>query len=127
MVRRTYLDTHVIVYLYAGDPNLISNKAKLNIEKNELFYSPMVALELTYLYEIGRIKTKSEKILSYLNHQINLKECSSSFSQVIKESQLLNFTRDPFDRIIVAQASTNKSTLITKDRLITENYNLCIW
>lgn len=127
MVRRAYLDTHVIVWLYAGDPNLFSKKAVATIENHELFYSPMVALELTYLNEIGRIKATSEKILKFLHHNIGLTECTSPFSQVIAESHHYNSTRDPFDRIIVAQASLNKSVLISKDRLIKQNHKSCVW
>ena len=127
MVRRAYLDTHVIVWLYAGDPKLISKKAISSIEKNDLFYSPMVSLELTLLKEIGRIKTTADKILNFLHKNIGLTECTFSFSQVIAESHQLNFTRDPFDRIIVSQASLNDSLLISKDRLIKQNYKNCVW
>jgi len=39
----------------------------------------------------------------------------------------LDFTRDPFDRIIVADASINNSQLISKDQIIKMNYKNTVW
>lgn len=47
-----YLDTHVVVWLYAGLTAKLSDLAKLLINKHELYISPIVRLELQYLYEI---------------------------------------------------------------------------
>jgi PIN domain nuclease of toxin-antitoxin system len=50
-----FLDTHITVWLYAGLIEKISQTAKKTIEANDLLISPMVKLELQYLFEIGRI------------------------------------------------------------------------
>jgi PIN domain nuclease of toxin-antitoxin system len=52
-----YLDTHVVVWLYAGDAAVFSPGAKQAINSSPLSVSPVVRLELTYLYEIGRLRT----------------------------------------------------------------------
>jgi PIN domain nuclease of toxin-antitoxin system len=39
----------------------------------------------------------------------------------------LDFTRDPFDRIIVADASVNNSMLISKDKIIKKHYKNTVW
>ena len=49
-----YADTHVVAWLYAGRPDLIPPRARRLIEDNPLLVSPMVALELEYLFETGR-------------------------------------------------------------------------
>jgi len=46
-----YLDTHVVVWLYSGELSLLSEKACQLIEENELLISPLVLLELQYLFE----------------------------------------------------------------------------
>jgi PIN domain nuclease of toxin-antitoxin system len=35
--------------------------------------------------------------------------------------------RDPFDRLIVAQAKVNEVVLVTKDETIRSNYGLAVW
>lgn len=49
-----YLDTHVLVWLYAGRPDLLPAGARALIDANALLVSPIVALELQYLHETGR-------------------------------------------------------------------------
>ena len=55
-----YLDTHVVVWLYAGLLDKITDAAKQAIDESDLFISQLVRLELQYLYEIGRISAEPE-------------------------------------------------------------------
>ncbi len=122
-----FVDTHVVIWLYIGKTELFSKAALEKIRKNELFISPVVKLELRYLYEIGRINEKPEKILKSLNREIGLKVSENSFGDIINEAIKLSWTRDPFDRIITAHASINGVRLITKDTSILSNYKHAIW
>ena len=122
-----YLDTHVVVWLFSGETDKISNKALNLIEECELLISPMVVLELEFLHEIGRLNYKHDEILSSLSQSIDLKICSFSFARVAKESTKHSWTRDPFDRLIVANAICNNSVLLTRDRKIRDNYSEAIW
>ena len=122
-----YLDTHVVVWLFSGETDKISNKALNLIEECELLISPMVVLELEFLHEIGRLNYKHDEILSSLSQSIDLKICSFSFARVAKESTKDSWTRDPFDRLIVANAICNDSVLLTRDRKIRDNYSEAIW
>ena len=122
-----FVDTHVVVWLYIGNTELFSKMALEKIRKNELYISPVVKLELRYLYEIGRINEKPEKILKSLNKEIGLKVSENSFGDIINEAIKLSWTRDPFDRIITAHASINGVRLITKDTSILSNYKHAIW
>ena len=49
-----HLDTHVVVWLYAGRTDLLSAAAVEAIEEHSMAISPIVLLELEYLHEIGR-------------------------------------------------------------------------
>ncbi len=55
-----YLDTHVVVWLYSGLTDKLSELAKSIINENEVYISATVRLELQYLYEIKRITDKLE-------------------------------------------------------------------
>ncbi|WP_199317478.1 hypothetical protein [Planktothricoides raciborskii] len=46
---------------------------------------------------------------------------------MIGHSLDLDWTRDPFDRLIVAHAAVNNNILLTKDRIILANYAQAQW
>jgi len=122
-----YLDTHTVVWLYAGDISKLSQKAKEAVNEHSLIISPMVSLEMTYLHEIGRLNTDMPKIVSYLKETVGLEICSIPFGQVIDCAVKQTWTRDPFDRVIVGHAAVTKSGLITKDEMIRKHYEYSVW
>ena len=122
-----YLDTHLVLWLYAGSLDLISKEVLQAIDENELYISPIVELELQYLKEIQKIKKLPSEIIEALHKEINLKVCTKDFHSIIRESLSFHWTRDPFDRILVAHASLNKNSLLTKDDVIRAHYKHALW
>jgi PIN domain nuclease of toxin-antitoxin system len=122
-----FLDTHVLVWLYEGLIDKFSKDTQDQLDKNELYISPMVELELTYLSEIGRINTNGIEIVRHLDAHLGIHISRVDFYKVIEEAQTFTWTRDPFDRLIVANASIFKSPLITKDDKIHQHYAMAIW
>ena len=123
----TYLDTHVVVWLYAGLAENLSKAATAAIEGDDLLISPMVIMELGYLHEIRRIGTAAGKIVSVLQREIGLETCSQPFGRVVAQALKEKWTRDPFDRLIVAQARTAAAVLISKDKLVRRHYDRALW
>lgn len=122
-----FLDTHIVCWLYAGRVDLLSKSAIDAIEQSLLTVSPMVLLELTYLNEIGRITRTANEIIQTLQRDIGLQVQETALSTLVAQAQMLSWTRDPFDRMIVAQAAMQEHGLITKDSLIKEHYLNVIW
>ena len=123
-----YLDTHVILWLYLGNGGALSSRARQLIEyEPAILISPIVLLELDYLYEIGRTTLGSGPVFNYLHQRIELQLCQKSFIDVIHKASEFTWTRDPFDRIITAQSAIDRNTLITKDRAIHDHYEYAIW
>ncbi|HPE54988.1 MAG TPA: PIN domain-containing protein [Bacteroidales bacterium] len=127
MEKLIFLDTHVLIWLYAGKLKLFSNLALREIRKSNLCFSPVVKLELRYLYEIGKISEKPDKIVNALKQEIGLKEANDDFAAVVNEAINQGWTRDPFDRIISAQAKIRNVKLLTKDQTILSNCNFAFW
>jgi len=121
-----YLDTHVVVWLYAGHIENISVTAQSHINENDIYISPIVRLELQYLFEIERITQKPQTVLSDLADNIGLKICSKDFNQIITKAQSITWTRDPFDRIIVAHTALNNNILLTKDQTILTHFQQAV-
>jgi PIN domain nuclease of toxin-antitoxin system len=123
----TYLDSHVVAWLYAGRIDLLSRDAARTIEDEELLISPVVVLELEYLRETGRTATGGNTVVRELGAQIGLRVCDLSFATVTESALEQSWTRDPFDRIIVGHAAAAASPLISKDRGIRTNYRRAVW
>jgi PIN domain nuclease of toxin-antitoxin system len=122
-----YFDTHAVVALYK-DLDLLGKKAQRLLKKQDDYViSPIVRLELQFLYEIRQIKHPPRQILRYLDNAIGLAICTKPFTTVIELAEGLSWTRDPFDRVIVAHASLDLSPLITKDARIHEHYRKAVW
>ena len=67
-----YLDTHIVVWLYLGDPSRFSATAQKALNEHDLKISPLVVLELTYLYEIGRVLVTADPIMESLSNAVGL-------------------------------------------------------
>ena len=127
-VKRLYLDTHILVWLYQDGAVRLTPEGVRAIEAAEqLLISPMVELELTYLHEISRINCNAHTILDSLRRDIGLETCTQPFAAAIGAALPIEWTRDPFDRLIVAQASMAKTPLLTKDREIHRHYSRAVW
>jgi PIN domain nuclease of toxin-antitoxin system len=122
-----YLDTHTVVWLFAGQLDLFPKRAVDAIEGNDCLISPMVILELHYLFETERIKVAAERIIHELSLSIGLSLCNRPFGEVVTQAVSLKWTRDPFDRIITAQAMAGHASLVTKDDTIRDYYKRAIW
>ena len=124
----TYLDTHVVVWLYASGTEALSPRAAEAIARaDDLRVSPMVRLELQYLWEIGRVSDPAVTVLDALHAALGLTVCPAPFPAVVAEAERSPWTRDPFDRLIVAQASIHGAPLVTKDEAMHRQYAQAVW
>jgi PIN domain nuclease of toxin-antitoxin system len=122
-----HLDTHIVCWLFEGRTDLLSEPARQALEEGQLFVSPIVTLELQYLFEIKRITKRPEVVLASLREDIDLDMAPQSFDSIVKEATGLAWTRDPFDRLIVAAAMVAHASLVTKDSSIHKHCPNAIW
>lgn len=122
-----YLDTHVASWLYAGRTGLLTPVARSLIDGNELLVSPMVRLELQYLYEAGKTTEPAAPVVDALAREVGLRMCDLPFADVVEVACGQEWTRDPFDRIIVSQARLRGAPLLTKDTEIHANFDEAVW
>jgi PIN domain nuclease of toxin-antitoxin system len=79
---------------------------------------------MKYLNETGRINQHPDMIIDTLIVEIGLVYSNNSIERIVSQAIHLDFTCDPFDRVIVANAYINNSCLISKDQNIRKNYKL---
>jgi PIN domain nuclease of toxin-antitoxin system len=118
----------VVAWLFDAMVSKLSKAAEQAIEQTAtLVVSPMVRLELKYLQEIGRILTAPAEILAELRQSIGLRETDPGLATLIDAAVDIDWTRDTFDRLIVAEARSLNAGLVTKDGRIREHYQQAIW
>lgn len=122
-----YVDTHVVAWLYAGETERFPPSATERLETQPLAVSPMVTLELQYLYETGRVTEPGGVVVEDLAGRIGLEVRDASFVSVVERARTLSWTRDPFDRLIAGQAALEGSLLLTADRTILEELPEAVW
>ena len=121
-----HLDTHVVVWLYAGELERL-RPCLPRLEGQQLAISPMVVLECQYLFEIGKVTVGPGVLLADLGERIGLTVSSHPFADVTRTAVTLRWTRDPFDRLIAAQALAEGAPLVTADRTLLEHCAEAVW
>ncbi len=110
------LDTHILLWWYL-DPLKLKEEASLIIKSgtNEIYVSDAIIWEIVIKSKADKLKIPNgfieevEKDFEFL--PINIKH-------ILKTRELDLIHRDPFDRLLVAQASIENMTILTRDREI---------
>ena len=89
--------------------------------------SPIVLLEIEMLFELRRVVSDGAETLARLSQQIGLTVCDTPFSHVVDAARTFAWTRDPFDRLIVANAMADGARLLTADETILANFKDAVW
>lgn len=126
-LRLIHIDTHIAVYLEQKRPRRISRDAAWLMREEPIAMSPLVVMELAYLSEIGRLDADAERIQAHLEKEFGITTSTALFADVCRTSIRQSWTRDPFDRLIVANAIVDGARLITADRVILENFKDAVW
>ncbi|WP_257254552.1 MULTISPECIES: type II toxin-antitoxin system VapC family toxin [unclassified Endozoicomonas] len=116
------IDTHIAVFLHSRQVRKLSPEVKVMLDNNDIVLPEMAGFELQYLYEIGRIAETPANIIQFLYTEIGLTMSKTPMSRLVDEGILLPWTRDPFDRLICADAQVQNIPLITHDQNILENF-----
>ena len=116
------LDTHLLLWA-AGDPGRLSAAARALIEEpdNALFFSAANLWEIAIKRSIGRDDFRVDaRVLrrSLLDNGYNELPITSEHAVAI--DTLPPIHKDPFDRIMVAQATVEGITLLTSDSLVAQ-------
>ncbi len=121
-----HLDTHVAVWLAAGDQRRLKS-VQARLRRGSLFVSPIVLVELEVLREIGRIRRPVAEVWEVLSEDHGVEEAPGDLRAVGRHARSLGWTKDPFDRLIVAHALAAEAILLTADGTIREHCTQARW
>jgi len=110
---RLLLDTHVVLWWLSDDPTLFEEIKTLIDEEPEAYVSPATLWEVTIKHALGKIKQPAD--LPERIRDSDFRELPIRFDHAIAAGRLPMIHRDPFDRMLVAQAHCDDLTLVTRD------------
>ncbi|MHB8511654.1 MAG: type II toxin-antitoxin system VapC family toxin [Actinomycetota bacterium] len=118
-ILRLLLDTQAFLWFILNDPR-ISGKAHRAIENvsHEVFISVVTPWEIIQKFSVGRLLL-SESPEVFIHRHISIAGLSVlpiTLSHTLALAALPLHHRDPFDRMLIAQAISDNLTLISSDK-----------
>ncbi|MBA3610415.1 MAG: type II toxin-antitoxin system VapC family toxin [Rubrobacter sp.] len=127
---RVLLDTHAFLWWISGSPKL-SEAARETIadERNDLLFSVVSGWEISIKVGVGKLDLP-ETPRDFVTGQVllnDLRVLTVSLDHALRVYDLPNHHRDPFDRLIVAQALSEGVPVLTADPLVARYSVETIW
>lgn len=125
------LDTHTFIWA-VQEPNKLGTAAREIIEDSQtrLYLSSISAFEITNKYRIGKLPGCEYLVSNYtqIARQLGAVDLPVTLAHTWYAGQFEWSHRDPFDRILAAQAAMNNLILVSNDRAFkTLNYYELLW
>ena len=110
------LDTHVALWAITGDATLAVEFLDRLRHDPDVFLSPVSLWEITVKQQAGKLSGPPD--LAERVRDMGFRELPVTHDHAITAGRLPPHHRDPFDRMLVAQAITENLTLATRDASI---------
>ena len=124
------LDTHTFVWAATLDKRL-SPKAQSLIEErsNKVFVSPVSLFEMSTKHRLGKWPEVAQllKIYSTLIEALEFESLPLQDAHAVLAGSYPQDHRDPFDRLLIAQAQHEKLSIISRDAAFTAFEPQVIW
>jgi PIN domain nuclease of toxin-antitoxin system len=111
------IDTHIFIWFMDGNPSFSPVAKNIILDKsNEIFISIASLWEISIKSSIGKLpmSKKYDEISSVLYDNL-IEILPITFAHTVENNQLPFYHRDPFDRIIAAQAIVENIDFISAD------------
>jgi PIN domain nuclease of toxin-antitoxin system len=116
------LDTHILLWV-AGEPERLSDSActLLTVPENTLFFSAASIWEIVIKLGLGREDFKVDPYrLKKMLIAHGYTELPITAEHALKVLSLPSLHKDPFDRLLIAQARTEGMLLLTGDAAVSQ-------
>ncbi|MCB0074426.1 MAG: type II toxin-antitoxin system VapC family toxin [Caldilineaceae bacterium] len=121
------LDTHVFIWAITDAPTLTGRARDAIVDGNNVvFVSAATAWEIAIKKSIGKLHMPTDDYFDALaRHRFTPLDITAEHALHLASLPLLH--KDPFDRILVAQAQVENLTLVTRDsRILTYDVRLIV-
>lgn len=122
---RILLDTHIALWVLAGSDRINSIRDIILADENDIYISSASWWELAIKIGVGKFKGELSEI-RIAAKKSGFIELSVTGDHAESVLQLPPIHKDPFDRLLVAQAMSEPMRLITVDGKL-ESYSELVW
>lgn len=120
---RILLDTHVYLWCVNNDAQLSTHARSLILDSSEVYVSSASIWEIGIKVKLGKLNADINELMHAIEKSGFL-ELPISMQHAAEVYQLPNLHRDPFDRILLAQALCEPLKLLTSDKKLREYSSL---
>ena len=117
---RLLLDTHAVIWWFQGNLRL-SRQAREAIGRDDsaVFVSAVSAFEIALKHHIGKLPEASRLVDDFdaMLAEQGFEPLAVSLRHALSAGRLPIAHRDPFDRLLIAQALTEDLTLVSNERV----------
>lgn len=113
---RLLLDTHVVLWWLADEPTLSDGLKETLDNEPDAFVSAVTVWEVAIKQSLGKLKEPAN--LPERVRDSGFRGLSINYEHAVDAGQLPLIHRDPFDRMLIAQARCEGLTLVTRDAYI---------
>jgi PIN domain nuclease of toxin-antitoxin system len=119
---RILLDSHLLVWLVGASDRLpLAAREIIENPDHEIFFSSASIWELSIKYSSGKIGLElPPRMLYRVLIESNFSELAVTASHAFEVDTLPPIHKDPFDRILIAQAMSEGMLLVTSDEAIAQ-------
>lgn len=111
------LDTHLFIWWLKDDAQL-SKKARLIISDADIVYISSVSIwEAAIKIELGKLAVDIDELVKAINSE-GFTELPLLSKQAARVKDLPSIHRDPFDRMLIAQAMSEPLRFLTSDKIL---------
>jgi PIN domain nuclease of toxin-antitoxin system len=110
---RVLLDTHLLLWALAT-PRKLTPKTRRRIESSDVFVSAASIWEIAIKCGLGKLRADPAQVLSGIE-PAGFDHLQISAAHAAEVAKLPHLHKDPFDRLLVAQASVERMVLLTDD------------
>ena len=117
---RLLLDTHAIVWWFSRSRRLsVTARQAIEEPSNDVFASAVSAWEIATKYRIGKMPGVAGLVNDFAGRIATqrFEELPITVQHALRAGSLPGPHRDPFDRILIAQAITDDLTLVSNETL----------
>lgn len=111
---RLLLDTHALIWLMEANPRLTERAHSLIDSAAQVFYSSASIWEVVIKSQLGKLRIEAQELVA-LTQKAGLTELPMNARHAVFAGGLPLLHRDPFDRMLIAQAMTEPMRLLTAD------------
>jgi PIN domain nuclease of toxin-antitoxin system len=128
---KVLLDTHAFLWWVTDDPQLSSRARRiLGDSSNEAYFSAVSGWEIAIKARLGRLSVAGDNLEDFVAEQVvanGFQVLPIHVNHTLRTYSLPDYHRDPFDRLLVAQAIIEELALVTADRKLGDYKVRIVW